>query len=211
MTITHACAQVQQEVLRNVSCVAFPQATRRQPCARCGELRNLKNARHLCSHCWSWLDRIGQLERYPNVAWLRREQRIVRALYRVALGETNADKLAAYLGLTKAGMKDFFKRAAAAGDRRAAVVLDCLAPPCPVRASEPVRLSLKAQLREDRLEDAVDLVDMGETSRLAIAERLGVSEAAFERCLYRWRNAGDERAAIVLAKTSPLASLRRSA
>ncbi|MEI6624239.1 MAG: hypothetical protein WCP28_20305 [Actinomycetes bacterium] len=111
---------------------------------------------------------------------------------------TTAPGLAHEMGMRPETLRGNVRRWAEGGDPYAAIVWDVITMPPPERAP---RISIRAQQRDGRLTDALEMVENGERTRSAIASRLGLTEAAFERFLYRRKHVGDQRARLILSAT----------
>jgi hypothetical protein len=103
-------------------------------------------------------------------------------------GWSTIAELAEAIGITPGQLRSAIEFGCNQGDERAQKVLRQVSP-------------LHERRRRERLEDCLDLIEFGEHDRAVIASRLGLSLSTLDRALHRWRNAGDERATEVLART----------
>jgi hypothetical protein len=65
--------------------------------------------------------------------------------------------------------------------------------------------------REDVISDSLELLHHGETDRDVICKRLDISRHAFEQAMYRATRDGDDRPAVILARTRKPQPTRKGA
>lgn len=170
-------------------------------CVRCDAVRRqLVARRDLCRHCFRYVSNHPVLlSRYPQRGReQKRRQLLQQVIVLIADDVTTGPAIAHALGIRPETLRGNVRRWAKGGDPYASIVWDTITMP----PAEPTpRISIRAQQRDGRLSDALEMAEHGERTRSAIASRLGLTEAALERFLYRCQRAGDQRARLILSAT----------